>query len=279
MLKPLLLLPFFCVATQALSLPPVEVENPVKVSVDGGGGTLPSLVVPRTSTAPVIDGNTSDAVWRKAAVISGLLPALKVTAKEDLAIQATTVRVLWDEQNLYVAFDCIDDDVFSTGTMKHDDDIYKEDVCEVFLDGKGDGRQYVEIQVSPTGINLDLMYLLTAAAEQGPDLRLSSRVMKTERWCFREWEMPGLQTAAKKTDHGWSAEFAIPAEPIMKRLGYSVYRPGLIHAHFMRYDWMRGDGRQERRLVQQNWSPVLTGNPHNTPALMGRLMLTNAPCL
>jgi hypothetical protein len=231
------------------------------------------LTVPRTATAPTIDGDTSDAAWQKAAIIPGLLPARKATAPVDLAIQPTTVRALWDTNALYVAFDCADDEVYSSGTLKHDDDIYKEDVVEVFLDGRGDGRQYVEIQVGPTGVNLDLMYVLTSEAEQGPDLRLSSRVMKTERWGFREWEMTGLQTAARKTDRGWSAEFAIPAESVMKRRGSKTFFPTEIRAHFMRYDWIPVEGKTTRRLVQQNWSPVIHGNPHNTPSRMGRLVL------
>lgn len=84
---------------------------------------------------------------------------------------------------------------------------------------------------------------------------------------------------AHGTATGWSAEFSISSESIMKRLGSTTFHPELIRANFMRYDWVREEGREERRLVQQNWSPVLTGNPHNTPVLMGRLVLTNAPSL
>lgn len=265
----------FCFFVLGLSLLSVAAEYPAASSAGGGLPDLPTLTVPRTATAPTIDGDISDAVWKQAACIPGLLPARKATSKTDVEIQPTTVRVLWDEDFLYVAFDCTDDEVYSTGTLKHDDDIYSEDVCEVFLDGKGDGRQYVEIQVGPTGVNLDLMYLLSSEAELGPDLRLSSRVMSQERWGFREWEMAGLKTAAQKTDIGWSAELAIPAETIMKRQGSKIFMPTEIRAHFMRYDWIPEAGKETRRLIQQNWSPVLHGNPHNSPALMGRLMLTN----
>jgi hypothetical protein len=264
-----------CAFVLGLSLLPAAAENAEVSASVRELPELPALTVPRTATAPVIDGDTSDAAWKQASVIPGLLPALKANSKADLDIQSTTVRVLWDEQNLYVAFDCTDDEVYSTGTLKHDDDIYKEDVCEVFLDGKGDGRQYVEIQVGPTGVNLDLMYLISSEAELGPDLRLSPRVMSRERWAFREWEMAGLKTAAKKTDSGWSAELAIPAESIMKRQGSKTFMPTEIRAHFMRYDWIPVAGEEERRLIQQNWSPVPHGNPHNTPALMGRLLLAN----
>lgn len=238
--------------------------------------SLPRLDVPHAAAAPTIDGDTSDPAWTQAATLPALLPAAKASGRA-LELQPTTVRVLWDAALLYVAFDCTDDEVFSTGTLRHDDDLYKEDVCEVFLDGFGDGRQYVEVQVSPTGENLDLMYLLTAEAEQGPDGRLSPEVMKTDRWGFREWTLEGLRTAARRTDRGWSAEFAIPAGPVMKRQGSPAFQPTEIRAQFMRYDWIPVEGKADRLLLQQNWSPVLHGNPHNTPAAMGRLILTPEP--
>jgi len=33
------------------------------------------------------------------------------------------------------------------------------------------------------------------------------------------------------------------------------------------------EGSDQRRLIQQNWSPVVYGNPHNSPALFGILKL------
>jgi hypothetical protein len=250
------------------NIKPVTPDKPTLPSV-------PSLLVPHTDVAPEIDGDTSDEVWQRAALIRQLYPARGATSPAETNIQTTTVRVLWDESFLYVAFDCVDDDVYCSGTLKHDDDVYKEDVCEVFLDGKGDGRQYVEIQVAPNGVNLDLMYVLSSDSELGPDFRLSEKVMSRERWGFRGWEMEGLKTAGKITPEGWSAELAIPAESVMKRLGSKTFFPAEIRAHFMRYDWIPVSKEEERRLIQQNWSPVPHGNPHNSPALMGRLILSN----
>ena len=267
----------FCVVARGTMILAAPAEARQAAPARGEVSTLPALMVPHASIVPTIDGDTADAVWSQAGVIRGLLPALGATSPDDLAIQPTVVRVLWDEQNLYVAFDCTDKDIFSTGKLQHDEDIYAEDVVEVFLDGKGDGRQYVEIEVGPTGVNLDMMHLLTADPELGPDGRLSSRVMKQDRWKFREWEMVGLKTAARKTDKGWSAELAIPAGPVMKRLATDRFLPGEIRAHFMRYEWIHEEARSERQLIQQNWSPVILGNPHNTPARMGRLLLKDAP--
>ena len=226
------------------------------------GGVRPELAVPLAAAAPVIDGDTSDAVWASAARIDGLRPAI---GESSAAIPATSVRVLWDATLLYVAFDCADDEVYSSGTLRHDDNLYTEDVVEVFLDGKGDGRQFVEIQVSPSGENLDLMYVYTAdTLPPAPD---------GVSW-LREWEMAGLLTAARRTGTGWSAELAIPVEPLVHRLGLRELSPGIaLRAQFVRYDHVPAADGSGRNILQQTWSPVIQGNPHNTPAAMGTLFL------
>ena len=51
----------------------------------------------------------------------------------------TTARVLYDDQNLYLALDCEDPDAWGN-LKKHDDPIYTEEVVEVFLDANVDGK-------------------------------------------------------------------------------------------------------------------------------------------
>jgi hypothetical protein len=235
-------------------------------------GTVPALAVPHTAVPPVIDGSLTDEVWLAAASLPALLPALGAAAGP-IAALPTTVRVLWDEQYLYVGFECMDSDIFCTGTRKHDELLFQEDVCEVFIDGVGDGRQYVEVQVNPAGVNLDLMYVFTRDADYTPEMRLTPELCRTDRWKFLEWEMTGLRTAARTNASGWTAELAIPAESIMKRKDSPVFLPAEIRANFIRYDWPVSLATRQRDLLQQNWSPVLIGNPHNSPARMGRLML------
>lgn len=234
---------------------------------------LPVLAVPKVAEPPQIDGETSDEAWRSAAVLSSLQPAANA-GPADRTVPSTVVRVLWDDTHLHIAFDCVDGEVYRTGTLRHDDDLYKEDVVEVFLDGVGDGRQFVEMQVAPDGTNLDLMYVMSADVELAADLRVKPDLLCRERWGFREWEMTGLRTAARQTPDGWSAELSIPAADVMRRRGSPVYVPGEVRAQFVRYDHVPKDNAEGRRILQQTWVPVLHGNPHNTPALMGSLMLS-----
>ncbi|HCE42587.1 MAG TPA: hypothetical protein DET40_03465 [Lentisphaeria bacterium] len=241
-------------------------------------GPVPSLDVPLLATPPVIDGKLDDPAWKDAAVIKGLRSSRGKNYQDKIDKIPTTIRVLWDENYLYVGFECIDADIYSSGKMKHDEDLYKEDVCEVFIDGKGDGRQYVEIQATPDGESLDLMYVFTGDPEYTSELRMTPEFCDKERWGFREWNMEGLRTAGSRIERdgkivGWSVEMAIPAAAVVKRQGLKNFVPMEIRANFMRYDWPADEKTGKRDLLHMNWSPVLKGCPHISPSSMGRLVL------
>lgn len=239
---------------------------------------IPSLSVPKTKTALFIDGKLDDPAWRGAAIIKGLHPSREENFQDKIDSIPTIIRILWDENFLYVGFECIDADIYSSGKLKHDDDLYKEDVCEVFIDGKGDGRQYVEIQVNPDGENLDMIYVFSGEPEYTPELRMTQEFCDKNRWGFREWNMEGLRTAGSRIYRdgkiiGWNVEMAIPATVIVKRHGLKNFVPMEIRANFLRYDWQVDEKTGTRELLQMNWSPVLKGCPHISPSSMGRLVL------
>lgn len=233
---------------------------------------LPTQVVHRASVLPKVDGVLSEDEWRDAAILEGFQPATNASGVS-LAGKKTRVRLLWTPAFLYVAFECEDADVYCTGTLGNDAELYKEDVCEVFLDGVGDGRQFIELQVSPAGAHFDNLFVYSCEVESGEDGRILPHLIATQRWSFPEWSMKGLETAAGRTEDGWCAELAIPAPDIVKRKGEKQFSAGgTIRANFVRYDHEpAADGG--RSLIQQSWVPVLLGNPHNSPARMGALRL------
>lgn len=227
---------------------------------------------------PVIDGDLSDASWKNAVPLASLQPARGGKYQDKIAARPTEIRLLWDADNLYVCFSCKDEDIFCTGTIAHDGNIYQEDVCEVFLDAKGDSRQWIEMQVNARNQTLDLMSLylgdtaaLTASGRFTPD------ALSRELWSFRGWEAEGLRTASGRlleggTVVGWTVEMAIPAKNITKRLGGGALKPCSFRANFVRYDHpLKKDGTRE--MLFMNWSPVENGCPHISPAAMGVLNL------
>ena len=241
--------------------------------------SLPVLSVPRAAASPVIDGALDDAVWACAATIRGLGPSRGGDADRGrIALLPTTIRVAWDTNALYIAFECLDKRIDVNPAARYDGDLYLNDVCEVFLDPVGDGRQYMEIQVDPDGQTLDMVHLLTAPPEYTPTGRLTPAFSQRERWSFREWEATGLRTGSGRlrldgAAVGWTVELAIPAAPIMKRRGVSTFMPGEIRANFTRHDWTVDPGTGMRALLPMYWSPVEHGCPHISAGLMGRLAL------
>lgn len=105
----------------------------------------------------------------------------------------TEAAVLWDDANLYVSFACTDPEPWTRYTSR-DDRLWEEEVVEIFLDPDGDGRQYAEIEVSPTNVVVDL--LIAAPRASGPGAR--------------QWNVAGLQTAVRRHAAGWVVEVAIP---------------------------------------------------------------------
>src|SRR5262245_3506997 len=113
--------------------------------------SLPHLRVPRTPSG-----------WRSADDLAAWesLPALPPFVLADgsqPAIQQTVTRICYDQDALYVRFDCQDRDIWGT-YMRRDASIYDEEVVEVFIaPGSAAPARYYEFEVSPNGVLLDAL--------------------------------------------------------------------------------------------------------------------------
>ena len=132
-------------------------------------------------------------------VILGIQSGVFVQTMNGMAVdQKTEAKVLWDDKNLYVAFDIEDKDIWTT-LDKHDDKLYSQEAVEVFIDADGDGKTYIELQTNPKGAIFD-SYLPTYRANKN------------------EWTS-GMKVGVKvdgtvdkrgDVDKGWTVEMAIP---------------------------------------------------------------------
>ncbi len=161
---------------------------------------LPVLRVPHIAHPIAIDGDVTKPVWR------GIGPAVLVpTIGSDQKVQRTELRACWTEGWLYVAFDCVDRDVWGTFLLR-DEPLYEEEVVEAFLSPTGDIRHYIELEVSPRNVVFD-------GRVHSPDLHRGTMTVD------KEWDLPGMVTAVRvrgtldrrdDVDEGWSVEIAIP---------------------------------------------------------------------
>ena len=148
----------------------------------------PVLVPTRTAHAPTIDGRIDDAAWSDAAVATDLVQ--KFPAEGQSPSATTRVRVLYDEDAVYVGIECAQADVPIVARLTRRDRAVEADRVEVDLGSRGDGKSAFHFGVNAAGVLIDgLRY-------DDTELDLS--------W-DENWE-----AAVQRGPDGWSAEIRIP---------------------------------------------------------------------
>ncbi len=217
--------------------------------------TVPVLQAMKATTPPRIDGKLDEALWEQARPSRPFVHTLNGT----LAEPRTTVRLAWDEQRLYVAFD-VEDDFLVSEYTERDQHLWKQDAVEIMLDPDGDGRNYFEVQVSPRGVVFDTRY----------DTRRQPKPYGHLDWDSRAEAAVQVrgQVGDEEGDQGYTVEIAFPwaafatGEPPATRP-----RPNQSwRINFYVMDSRRG-GTQ--RAVA--WSPPRVGDFH-VPSRFGRVV-------
>lgn len=174
-----------------------------------------------------IDGKLDEDAWKN---------ATRSTSFKDLVSGADThlkteAAVVWDDQNLYVAYWVEEPDVTATLTRR-DAPIYKDNDVELFIAGT-DG--YYEFEINSFGTIYEVLFFWLDAYEnkdynKRPEFDRNVKGAKLfngvgykhprgRRIGFWKWDMPGLQSAVQidgtinksdDTDKGWTVEIAIP---------------------------------------------------------------------
>jgi len=154
------------------------------------GRKLTQLKVPQVADPPKIDGILDDVAWKGAAVATDFRLA---DGREPKG--RARLLVAQDAKNLYVAVECFEDETalraLRTRIAEHDgDEIWTDDVVELFLDPTNRRQAYYEIIVNARGITWDAWH----AVPNHPD---------------KSWE-PRYEAAVKVGRTSWVAEFALP---------------------------------------------------------------------
>ncbi len=107
----------------------------------------------RTETRPVIDGKVDEPCWSKADEATDFTDY----KLERLAVEQTIVRVLYDDENLYVSFECLEPDPNSIVGVerKYDQSLREEDCATIRLDTFHDHRCTYVFAVNTLGTRYD----------------------------------------------------------------------------------------------------------------------------
>jgi hypothetical protein len=215
---------------------------------------LKRYIVTKISKPIKIDGKLDEAAW-KAAPSTGLFVD---TLTGNPAAVATEAKLLWDNQNLYVAFENQDTDVWSTLTAR-DDKLWTQEAVEVMIDADGNGKSYVELQVAPNG-NIFDTYL--------PTYRKYEDSLDPKRKMY-DWNskmkvkvsVDGTLNKRDDKDKSWTVEMALPLADANGLDKPGVKVPPAV-GDVWRMNMYRLDSPKDKPQIAAGWSPPMVGDFH-----------------
>ena len=179
----------------------------------------------RVSEAITIDGLLNEPVWSTAAPAAGFVQA--DPREGEPATEDTEVRVVFDDDSLYVGVRCRDSkpDGIVINDIRKDFAGREQDTFEVLLDTFADRRNGFVFATNARGAKAD-----TQIANEGRDVN--------PNWDAVWW------VDAHRDDEGWTAEFRIPFKTLR-------FQGGDAH------EWGINFARRIRRKNEISyWSPV-----------------------
>ncbi len=241
-------------------------------------GTHPrSYVCTRAEGPLTIDGRLDEPAWQ-AAPWSEDFGDIEGD-REPRPRYRTRMKMLWDDQCLYIGAELEEPHVWATRT-RHDCVIFEDNDFEVFLDPDGDSHLYAELELNALNTTWDL---------------LLPRPYKDGGSAINAWEIAGLRTAVHvngtlnnphDTDRGWTIEIAWPWEGLraLAREHQAVppHDGDQWRINFSRVEWDTEvvDGKYRKLLGRKEhnwvWSPQGVIDMHR-PERWGYVQFSTAP--
>jgi Domain of unknown function (DUF5916) len=149
---------------------------------------VPHTHATRAAAAPVIDGRLDDAVWNTADLSQAFTQQYPLDGQPPS--ERTTMRVLYDDDALYIGFDCeqTNTPIFTRLTRRDRDS--ESEWISVQIDPRREGKAAFAFGVNVSGVLVDGL------------------VTEPLNWNF-DWD-ENWEARTARTATGWSAEFRIP---------------------------------------------------------------------
>ena len=198
------------------------------------------------ATGPIlVDGILDESDWQRAP-LSEPFADIRGVDFEPKPTKETRMKMLWDDENLYIA-GIIEEDNVTASLTEHDAIIYHDNDWEVFIDPDQDGRFYFEIELNAFNTVMDL---------------LMDRPYRDGGKFYLPWDLRGLKTAVhvngtindpSDTDRGWTVEMVIP----VASLCVEFQKPEELlkmdwKIGFSRVEWLKAGGPEENWV----WNPT-----------------------
>jgi hypothetical protein len=170
----------------------------------------------------------------------------------------TSAKFLWDDKNLYIAVDNADADVW--GDLKgRDADLASQEAVQVLLDADGNGKSYIELQVSPNNLLFDA-YL--------PEYRKYENALDPRRKPY-DWtskvkhavKVDGTLNKRDDRDTSWTVELALPLADANGLATERARVPPTL-GDTWRVNLVRFDAPTGKEQVAVAWAPPMKRDVH-----------------
>ncbi len=128
----------------------------------------------------------------------------------------TAFRALWSPAALFLRFDCADDAPWHTMTRR-DENLWEEEVVEIFIDPGGCGGPYAEIEINPVNAVCDLLIRRARPLDNERDWQFAGLETRVRHWMHAH--DPGTECEA---DQGWTVTAMLPWD------GFSTVSPEVV---------------------------------------------------
>ncbi|MGQ0736650.1 MAG: DUF5916 domain-containing protein [Acidobacteriota bacterium] len=151
----------------------------------------PSASARAITVPPRIDGRLDDAAWKAALPIQGFRQREPQAGAD--ATEPSIIRIVYDQANLYIAAELVDGGAaeIRASELRRDNTLESDDTFAVLLDSYHDHRNAFVFRINPRGTRYDAL------------------VRNESRFYYSDWDEQWT-AAAVMTEHGWTAEIAIP---------------------------------------------------------------------
>lgn len=213
---------------------------------------VPSYEVRRATSPIVIDGIVDEDAWKAA---SSPVSLQFLWDEQTGAKQETLVRLLWDDQYLYVSYEAEDTDLTAT-FLNRDDPVYRDDALEIFVNPRpSQVGLYYGLEINARGVMYD--YLLHDSVTFFKRFDMTDLLIGVD--------LRGTLNEREDTDEGWGLEVAIPWANF-EELSRRPQVGAVWSANLNRWD---GAGQERRMSI---WSDPLVTRAHpHYPSRFGEL--------
>ncbi len=149
---------------------------------------LAHLDATRVEHAPKLDGDLADAAWVSAPPVTAFTQ--KFPNEASAPSDRTTLRVVYDDDSIYFAFDCEQTHSKIVERLTRRGRLVESDWVSVALGTRGDGKSAFEFTVNASGVQVDTLRFNDTETSENWD----------ENW----------EAQTKVTASGWTAEIRIP---------------------------------------------------------------------